>query len=632
MKRKSIAAIALAATLAVSIMGNPMLSTVRAEESGEEQVVLQAEEISNEEAVQEESGTESEVQPTEETDIKNDEQPTEETDTENDVQPTEETDIKNEVQPTEETGTENEVQPTEDVAQAEEVKTMLNPEEATAAEDPGAAVQAGEGVAIDETNFPDPNFRAWVVSQLDKDSDGVLSDNEIGAVTRISIRSKGIQDLTGIKIFTGLTYLDCCNNQLMSLDVSGMSQLYDVEYGGNPLTTLDFRDCPNLVVGWHSDGQETVYISAGMTKYSGCDAVKQHTGNVVIDLDGFYTVNPDGSKSIDLNKVVSSTFISVFEETNSDNPNYDTNTKVLTIPAGDGVTKVQAGYDGSRNPTYWTFYTQINKVDDCVVTFNTVGGSVIEAQIIEKGTAAVEPTAPTKAGSVFQGWYVDQEYTQAYDFATPVNTDITLYAKWVDGEVPAAYVVSFDSKGGSAVDVQTVSEGAAAIEPTAPTRAGFLFKGWFLDEAYTQAYDFKTPVNANITLFVNWEEIRCILVYDVNGGKWKTGGTQTQVIVNSFGKVTLNIEEPTRTGYKFRGWTLEKANASKVVKEVTFDQNQQTITVYALWEKIPQKATIVNTVKTGDETSIGIWAAVVALSAGLAVVLFVRRRRGNADR
>ena len=153
-----------------------------------------------------------------------------------------------------------------------------------------------------------------------------------------------------------------------------------------------------------------------------------------------------------------------------------------------------------------------------------------------------------------------------------------------------------------------------------------------MDEAYTQAYNFKTPVNANITLFANWEEIRCILVYDVNGGKWKTGGTQTQVIVNSFGKVTLNIEEPTRTGYKFRGWTLEKANASKVVKEVTFDQNQQTITVYALWEKIPQKATIVNTVKTGDETSIGIWAAVVALSAGLAVVLFVRRRRGNADR
>ena len=94
----------------------------------------------------------------------------------------------------------------------------------------------------------------------------------------------------------------------------------------------------------------------------------------------------------------------------------------------------------------------------------------------------------------------------------------------------------------------------------------------------------------------------------------------------------MNIEEPTRTGYKFRGWTLEKANASKVIKEVTFDQNQQTITVYALWEKIPQKATIVNTVKTGDETSIGVWAAVVALSAGLAVVLIVRRRRGNADR
>lgn len=622
MKRKSIAAIALAATLVVSVMGNPMLSTVHAEE----QVVLQTEEISSEETVQEGSGTESEEQPTEETDIKNEEEPTEEAGTENEEEPTEETDIKNEEQPTEETGIENEEQPIEDVVRAEEEKTMLNPEDA------GTAVQAGEGAAIDEANFPDANFRAWVASQLDTDSDGALSDSEIGAATRINVRNKGIKDLTGIKIFTALTYLDCCNNQLVNLDVSGMSQLYDVEYGSNPLTTLDFRDCPNLVIGWHSDGQETVYISAGMTKYAGCDAVEEHTGNVVIDLDGFYTMNPDGSKSIDLTKVISSTFISVFEETNSDNPNYDINTKVLTIPAGEGVTKVEAGYDASGDSTYWTFYTQINKVDDCVVTFNTAGGSVIEAQIIEKGTKAAEPTAPIKEGFVFQGWYVDQECTQAYDFEAPVNSDITLYAKWGDAVVPVSYVVSFDSKGGSAVDAQTVTEGAAAVEPTAPTRAGFLFKGWYVDEAYTQAYDFKIPVNANITLFANWEEIRCVLVYDVNGGKWKTGGTQTQVIVNSFGKVTLNIEEPTRTGYKFRGWTLEKANASKVVKEVAFDQNRQTITVYALWEKIPQKATIVNTVKTGDETPIGIWVAVVALSAGLSAVLIVRRRRENADR
>ena len=630
MKRKSIAAIALAATLAVSIMGNPMLSTVRAEESGEEQVVLQAEEISNEEAVQEESGTESEVQPTEETAIKNDEQPTEETDTEDDVQPTEETDIKNEVQPTEETGTENEVQPTEDVAQAEEAKTMLNPEEVVAAED---VVLSEGGVAIDAVNFPDENFRAYIASAFDKDADGKLSDEEIAAVTTMNATSKNIQDLTGVKLFVNLRKLNCYSNNITTIDVSGMQNLYDIEYQNNKgLKTLDFRNCPSLVVAYHSIQQETVYISAGMTNYGGCDAVRQHTGNIVIDLDGYYTVNADGSKSVDFDSVISSRLISVFNDSNGNNPNYNLETHVLTIPAGDAKTEITAGYDGSGNPTKWTFYTDIQNVDDCVVSFQTNGGSIVEAQTIALGGTVTEPEAPTKEGFVFQGWYVDQEYTQAYDFATPVNTDITLYAKWVDGEVPAAYVVSFDSKGGSAVDAQTVSEGAAAVEPTAPTRAGFLFKGWFLDEAYTQAYDFKTPVNANITLFANWEEIRCILVYDVNGGKWKTGGTQTQVIVNSFGKVTLNIEEPTRTGYKFRGWTLEKANASKVVKEVTFDQNQQTITVYALWEKIPQKATIVNTVKTGDQTSIGIWAAVVVLSAGLAVVLFVRRRRGNADR
>lgn len=630
MKRKSIAAIALAATLAVSVMGNPMLNTVRAEEPGEEQVVLQVEDSSSEQTVQEESDTENEVQPTEETDTENDVQMTEDTNTENDTDSTEDTDTVSDAELTEDTGIVNDAELSEDAVKTDEAEYMLSPE--VISETEGAA-QTEEGVLIDAENFPDEAFRTYIAGAFDKNKDGKLSDGEIAAVTTISAGGKNIQDLTGVKIFSNLIRLDCYNNNLVQIDVSGMQNLYDVEYQNNSgLKTLDFRNCPSLVIGYHSIQQEVVYISAGMTNYGGCDAIRQHTGNIVIDLDGYYTVNQDGSKSVDLDSVISSRLISVFNESNQDNPNYNIDTHVLTIPAGEGKTEVTAGYDGSRRPTKWTFYTNIQKVDDCVVTFNTVGGNVIEAQTVEKGTAAAEPEAPTKDGFVFKGWYLDQECTQVYDFATPVNTDIMLYAKWEDSEALITYVVSFDSKGGSAVDAQTVEEGLAAVEPSAPTKAGFLFKGWFVDEAYTQAYDFKAPVNADVTLFAKWEEIRCTLIYDVNGGKWKTDGIQTQVIVNSFGKVTLNIEEPTRTGYKFRGWTLEKANANKVVKEVNFDQNQQTIKVYALWEKIPQKATIVNTVKTGDQTSIGIWIVVVALSAGLSVVLIAKKRRGNADR
>ena len=61
--------------------------------------------------------------------------------------------------------------------------------------------------------------------------------------------------------------------------------------------------------------------------------------------------------------------------------------------------------------------------------------------------------------------------------------------------------VTFDSNGGSAVDVQAVTYGKTAQEPAVPTRSGYTFVGWYLGET---AYDFDTPVTENITLTAHW--------------------------------------------------------------------------------------------------------------------------------
>ena len=76
-----------------------------------------------------------------------------------------------------------------------------------------------EGIAIDETNFPDENFRNWVLAQ-DYGQDGVLTDVEIAAVIKIDVNFKWIKDLKGIEFFTALEELDCGSNQLTYLDVS----------------------------------------------------------------------------------------------------------------------------------------------------------------------------------------------------------------------------------------------------------------------------------------------------------------------------------------------------------------------------------------------------------------------------
>ena len=101
----------------------------------------------------------------------------------------------------------------------------------------GIAVQSA-GVAIDNTNFPDANFRT-VVENFDTNKDSSLSDTEIAAVEAIDCFEKGISDLTGISHFTALKKLNCSKNQLTKLDVSKNTALTYLSCGYNQLTTLD---------------------------------------------------------------------------------------------------------------------------------------------------------------------------------------------------------------------------------------------------------------------------------------------------------------------------------------------------------------------------------------------------------
>ena len=101
----------------------------------------------------------------------------------------------------------------------------------------GIAVQSA-GVAIDNTNFPDANFRT-VVKKFDTNQDSSLSDTEIAAVKKIKCSNKGITNLKGIEYFTSLNILWCTDNQLTALDVSENTALTELYCNANQLTSLD---------------------------------------------------------------------------------------------------------------------------------------------------------------------------------------------------------------------------------------------------------------------------------------------------------------------------------------------------------------------------------------------------------
>ncbi|MBO4870527.1 MAG: leucine-rich repeat domain-containing protein [Muribaculaceae bacterium] len=95
-----------------------------------------------------------------------------------------------------------------------------------------------EGLPIDSINFPDANFRDWLLSQ-NYGSDGVFTVEEIAGITSINVARKNIADLTGIEHFTALENLECYSNQLTSLDLSQNTVLTDLDCEGNQLMSLD---------------------------------------------------------------------------------------------------------------------------------------------------------------------------------------------------------------------------------------------------------------------------------------------------------------------------------------------------------------------------------------------------------
>ncbi|MBQ6058147.1 MAG: InlB B-repeat-containing protein [Treponema sp.] len=251
----------------------------------------------------------------------------------------------------------------------------------------------------------------------------------------------------------------------------------------------------------------------------------------------------------------------------------------------DGETKAEAGYKVTKDVTLtakWTKNTVTPTPDDgeddggntseattYTVTFNTNGGTEVASQKIESGKTATEPTAPTKDGFTFGGWYTDSDFTTAFSFSTEITANITLYAKWIDAN-KTVYTVTFNSDGTETK--QTVAEGEKASKPTDPTKTGYTFAGWYNGET---AFDFNTAITANITLTAKWSAITYSITYALDGGTNADANPATYTIESD----DITLSSASKTGYTFSGWqNADGETVSKIAKGTTGD-----ITLTALW-------------------------------------------------
>lgn len=156
------------------------------------------------------------------------------------------------------------------------------------------------------------------------------------------------------------------------------------------------------------------------------------------------------------------------------------------------------------------YFDDINVYDETVlplfVTFNANGGSAVSEIFANPNQTITAPTAPTKTGYTFGGWYKESTLTTAWNFTTDVVTAATtLYAKWN----PIPYTVNFDSNGGTTVAAVQVNYNSTFTSPAAPTKTDVIFGGWYKEASLTTAWNFATDVvTTDVTLFAKWNDPR----------------------------------------------------------------------------------------------------------------------------
>ena len=91
-------------------------------------------------------------------------------------------------------------------------------------------------VTINSTNFPDANFRSYLLSEYPS---GVITTAQLNARDSLELMSKRISNIKGVEYFTQLTYLSCYSNYLTSVDVSHNTKLKYLNLAYNALTSIN---------------------------------------------------------------------------------------------------------------------------------------------------------------------------------------------------------------------------------------------------------------------------------------------------------------------------------------------------------------------------------------------------------
>lgn len=140
-------------------------------------------------------------------------------------------------------------------------------------------------------------------------------------------------------------------------------------------------------------------------------------------------------------------------------------------------------------------------------------------------------------GADLNDLFIASDYKFTEDFITDIENrldkDINIYLNYYDDitdfdSTENFYTVTFDTAGGSSIDSIVVKENDMITKPDNPTKEGYTFLGWYIDD---EEFNFEDLVKSDLTLVAKWEENK-----NSSSGSSSSGGFTT----NTDGKINLN--------------------------------------------------------------------------------------------
>ena len=378
-----------------------------------------------------------------------------------------------------------------------------------------------------------------------------------------------------------LTLFACSAIQIDTYHVELPQDKYQLRVGQEiealPIVSKNGQEC-DLEVSYHSyDASIATYVDGKIVALKSGEVRIKVTlkNNSKVYATALVTVVNDDSLIVDFNyekaMIKGTTQLLTYEllvEKNrkltftSSNENVATidelgNIKAITVGTTTIETVVSSLYDEGVSKTY----KLVIEVKDLTFAINYVldGGTNSENNpneyVPEKLPLLLEN--PTKSGYKFVGWYDNENFTGESITEISVGTmgDVTLYAKWNALD----YRISYELNGGTNAenpDGYDVSDLPVSLH--APSRTGYIFKGWYMGENRVLAIPVGTT--GNVVVSAKWEPITYTIDFNTNGGLPTLSSIDYTIESDSF-----TLQEITKVGYTFDGWY----NGETKVTEIT---------------------------------------------------------------